>query len=846
MIVGDLKWDEGLLQDIAAELELRQPNRDAAESVLVELSDHIDVREDPSRFVAVVDTATAVGKTYTAAAIIDYLARDRGWTDFLIVTPGRIVRDKTIQTFSTGTSRSLIGQMESRVEVITVDTFDSILANAAMADPNSVKVYILTIQALLAPPNSQANRRTHSFQETLGGAFYERLQNLENLVVIADEHHRYRGSEFSKAIDDLHATAMIGLTATPAKADLPDVVYRYPLAAAIAEGWVKRPTIVGRSDDLSDLRTQLADGLNIVERKREVAAANAEALGISTNPVMFVVCRDIAEANDLAEVVRDISFAQGRYAGDSVLVIHSGAKEEDEAGAWAKLSAVEHPLSPVRIIFSVGMLREGWDVKNVYVLMSTRPSISQVLTEQVLGRGLRLPYGKLTQIPLLDTLDVIAHEQYEKLLSSSGILNETFVSHVTRQRAARDSDGKLVKQEVNTPVQVAVEPTTQLTTTTEPAGPATAGDGYTPVIELVDSATRQAEIHQPEQGAGPQPVPVTLGAPLVQLPTLTRTEKATEWSLTEITDLTQFVDLGRTIAADPPQYLRRSTVEARSVRHVDGTITTQISQAAAADRIEVSSSTVPTEDARERLIDAIMGSKTVSARADRAPSERKAAGAIVDRFIHGLNGDAQNLLSAYLTRATARLLKALEEARKRTAALPTYENRVDFKPLVLVRDNYRPTDTAIASNFPLAKLRGIAFEGFKRAVFGLNWFDSNTERQLAVLLDEPENPIEWWVRLLTNDLPIMINDRTGNYHPDFIAIDTEGTHWVVETKKNDDMTSEAVVAKREAARLWANTVNANKPDGMPQWRYVLASEMDVEQASGSWNALLKLTNSEWA
>jgi type III restriction enzyme len=526
------------------------------------------------------------------------------------------------------------------------------------------------------------------------------------------------------------------------------------------------------------------------------------------------------------------------------LVIHSGAKEEDEAGAWAKLAAVENHRSPVRIIFSVGMLREGWDVKNVYVLMSTRPSISQVLTEQVLGRGLRLPYGALTQIPLLDTLDVIAHEQYEKLLSASGILNETFVSHVTRQRAARDSAGKLVKQEVNTPVQVAVEPTT--TPATDSAVPAPAGSGYTPVIELVDSVTRQAEIQQPEQGTGPQPVPVAVGAPQVLLPILTRIEQPTEWSLTEITDLNQFVALGRMIAADPPQYLRRATVEAHSIRHADGTITTQISQAAATDRIEASGSTVPTEDARERLIDAIMGSKTVSARADRAPSERKAAGAIVDRFVHGLNGDAQNLLSTYLSRATARLLKALEEARKRTASKPTYDNRVDFRPMRMVRENTRPTETALSSRFPLAQLRGIAFEGFKRSVFGLNWFDSNTERQLAVLLDDPQNPIEWWVRLLANDLPIMINDQTGRYNPDFIAIDSNGTHWVVETKKDDDMASDAVVAKREAARLWANTVNANRPDGTPEWRYVLASEADVDQAGGSWNALLKLTNSEWA
>jgi len=39
------------------------------------------------------------------------------------------------------------------------------------------------------------------------------------------------------------------------------------------------------------------------------------------------------------------------------------------------------------------MLKEGWDVRNVYVIASMRPNISEILTEQTLGRGMRLPFG---------------------------------------------------------------------------------------------------------------------------------------------------------------------------------------------------------------------------------------------------------------------------------------------------------------------------------------------------------------------------------------------------------------------------------------------------------------------
>jgi type III restriction enzyme len=78
------------------------------------------------------------------------------------------------------------------------------------------------------------------------------------------------------------------------------------------------------------------------------------------------------------------------------------------------------------------MLKEGWDVRNVYVIASMRASVSAVLTEQTLGRGMRLPFGAYTDIELLDTLEVVAHERYEDLLKKAGVLNQAFIDYRTR------------------------------------------------------------------------------------------------------------------------------------------------------------------------------------------------------------------------------------------------------------------------------------------------------------------------------------------------------------------------------------------------------------------------------
>ncbi len=75
--------------------------------------------------------------------------------------------------------------------------------------------------------------------------------------------------------------------------------------------------------------------------------------------------------------------------------------------------------------------------------------------------------------------------------------------------------------------------------------------------------------------------------------------------------------------------------------------------------------------------------------------------------------------------------------------------------------------------------------------------------------------------------------------PDFIAIDQEGIHWLIEVKMDKEMTSADVAGKRNAARRWANHVSADEQVNTT-WRYLLASETDIETARGSWPALKSL------
>jgi adenine-specific DNA-methyltransferase len=185
-----LSVDEDAIEAIAARLDLREPNREALRSVAYMVSQHHDVERRPPPFEGVVDAATGVGKTYIIGAGIDYYA-ERGHRNFAVVTPGRTILEKTIGNFTPGHPKSLLEGMEAEPLVVTSENF----ATVDHAEPDRVRLYVFTVQSLVRPTGRQG-RRTHTFHELLGEAFYAYLRELDDLILFADEHHVYYGPAF--------------------------------------------------------------------------------------------------------------------------------------------------------------------------------------------------------------------------------------------------------------------------------------------------------------------------------------------------------------------------------------------------------------------------------------------------------------------------------------------------------------------------------------------------------------------------------------------------------------------------------------------------------------------------
>src|ERR1019366_830517 len=131
-----------------------------------------------------------------------------------------------------------------------------------------------------------------------------------------------------------------------------------------------------------------------------------------------VVAQDTEHANALLRAIEADSFFEGRYRGH-VITVHSNLRGEEKDETIERLLAVESPDEPTEIVIHVNMLKEGWDVTNLYTIVPLRAANSRTLVEQSIGRGLRLPYGQRVGVPAVDRLTIVAHDRFQEIIDDA-------------------------------------------------------------------------------------------------------------------------------------------------------------------------------------------------------------------------------------------------------------------------------------------------------------------------------------------------------------------------------------------------------------------------------------------
>jgi type III restriction enzyme len=390
--------------------------------------------------------ATGVGKTRLMGAFISYLYLTGKSRHFFVLAPNKTIYEKLIADFSPESPKYVFkGIAEFAANpplIVTGDNYESGVGVRFEGGRSSdlfgsdVHINIFNVDKINKEESPRGKPRMKRLQETIGESYYAYLSRLDDLVLLMDEAHRYRASAGANAIDGLKPILGLELTATPKtvgtrSVPFRNVVYDYSLGQAMADGFVKEPAVATRKDfdprsvgeqDLEQIK--LEDAVHhhdhvAVELDRYHRATGAPKV----TPFILIVAADTTEAKRLQEFVESEKFFKGRFK-NKVAEVHSALRGEESEDAMQRLVALEKD-GRTEIVIHVNKLKEGWDVTNLYTIVPLRASASEILTEQTLGRGLRLPFGKRVskggddEFAAVDRLTVIAHERFDDIIAKA-------------------------------------------------------------------------------------------------------------------------------------------------------------------------------------------------------------------------------------------------------------------------------------------------------------------------------------------------------------------------------------------------------------------------------------------
>jgi len=467
------------INSIANRLSLRTPQKDSLE-ILARISEIVSFEKDhdvtaaletiKSEFSTVEDferefpslcfaIATGVGKTRLMGAFIAYLHLAKGMKHFFVLAPNLTIYNKLIADFTPNSPKYVFqGIAELAItppEIITGDNYESgrgIRGTDLYGRADNIHINIFNISKINAEVRGGASPRIKRLSEYIGESYFDYLSKLDDLVILMDESHRYRGKAGMRAINELKPILGLELTATPQiemgskTADFKNVIYSYPLASALKDGFVKEPAVATRENfraenyDEAGLETiKLQDGIRVHEHTKVQLDIYARETGRPlVKPFMLVVAKDTTHAEDLLKKIEDAGFFEGRYKG-RVITVHSNQSGEEKDETVQQLLSVEDPANPTEIVIHVNMLKEGWDVTNLYTIVPLRAANSKTLVEQSIGRGLRLPYGKRTGVADVDRLTIVSHDRFQEIVDHANDPNSIIRTGVVIGRDIPDT-----------------------------------------------------------------------------------------------------------------------------------------------------------------------------------------------------------------------------------------------------------------------------------------------------------------------------------------------------------------------------------------------------------------------
>jgi len=834
-------------------------------------------REFPSLCFAL---ATGVGKTRLMGAFIAYLYLTGKSRNFFVLAPNKTIYDKLIGDFTPESPkyvfRGIAEFAENQPAIITVENYKSGIGIRLEGGRSStlfggdIHVNIFNIDIINKEEGPRGKPQMKALQETIGESYYSYLSKLDDLVLLMDEAHRYRASAGAKAINGLNPILGLELTATPKtvgsnSVDFCNVIYRYSLGEAMADGFVKEPAVATRKD--FDPHSVSSEKLEQIKLEDAVHYHDHVSVELDRyhrvtgkpkiHPFILVVAQETDHAGRLRSYIESEEFFKGRFRG-RVIEVHSALRGDENEDAMKRLVELERDNS-TDIVIHVNKLKEGWDVTNLYTIVPLRASASDILTEQTLGRGLRLPYGvrvarnEEDEFAVVDRLTVIAHERFDEIIKEAKKPGSIVMKRV---EIGPGGDVSLVGAKLVEFPSVAQSMITGTRPDVQgaPAAPAVPQVISTPagsqaanvtidvirryerklssVEELRDSAVQQQiagevrELLQPQQQ--------TLEGVIVESPL--DIDKIVEVVATIVADRT--ISIPQIVVLPKRQInfyfsdFDLNGLDTINVRPVDDGLVIQTIRTEVRQYLAKSVDDPHEERSEDYLVRYLIERNEVDYDA-HADLLYKLSGQVVSRIRSYLETDAE-VESALLRhgRQLAEFIFAqmMQHYHETPLGEDDFEVKVtrgfrylESQPLNLTPGQHvRSFKQAVS---PLSETRRAVFGGFAKCCATVQKFDSDPERRFAVLIDD-ERSVEKWLKPGRNQF--QIEYRSGDaYEPDFV-IETTSQKLICEVKARNELADDIVQAKAKAATKWCSTANTHAVEtGGKRWLYVLIPDDQV-------------------
>ena len=869
---------------ISNRLSLRPPQRDSLE-ILARLCDIVPLEKDTdvtqalkniqAEYATVTDferdfpslcfaLATGVGKTRLMGAFIAYLFKTEGIRHFFVLAPNLTIYNKLIADFTPNTPKYVFqGIAEFAVEppeIITGDNYESGRGvRGGQLFESNVHINIFNISKITSMETPKGAEKTNiprfrRLQEYIGQSYFEYLSKLDDLVLLMDESHRYRASAGMKAISELKPILGLELTATPhveragGTQAFQNVIYAYPLSSAMTDGFVKEPAVATRENfnpknyDVAALeRLKLEDGVRIHENTKVELEVYARENGKPiVKPFMLVIAKDTDHADALMKVIEDAAFFEGRYEG-KVIQVHSKQTGEERDETIEQLINVEKPDNPTEIVIHVNMLKEGWDVTNLYTIVPLRAANSKTLVEQSIGRGLRLPYGKRTGVGAVDRLTIVSHDKFQEIVDYANSA-DSIIRGGLRVVYISDERSKVVIAEPE--IIQRIQPYAVAEGTGEfkfeqpkllfenPKEQEAAKATLEVIRREFERLPRSADLKRPE-------IQKQIVEKVKEIITPVQRElgdAAEQVNVAEVVAKT--ITLRNELSIDIPHItvqptgemtrgFREFNIDLSGVRllPVENEILIQELHRREQHRLMSGTGIVPEKKLEDYLVRGLIDFNDICYD-DHAALLYKLAGQAVTHLRAYLKNEEEVLnVLQYQQQALVNLIHAQMQSNYEEKAT-AYEVHVSKGFTTLRPNNYSAPAGETERDFRVPvtdkqDIRRMLFAGFGKCLYRIQKFDSDSERRFAVVL-ENDNEVLKWFKPAKGVFQIQFDNRSGEmYEPDFV-VETKTARFLCEPKAANEMTAEDVMAKARAASAWCVRASQNQKqhDGKP-WMYLL-------------------------